>query len=104
MEKIEVIQGDENKEDAKNVKWEIAGAPVMAARQFQKRLALPRLAQFHLDQDFLLFDRQFSDFGFGEHVFNYSCFNNQSTIQSIQTIISPDRAAKIGTQNMSRGS
>jgi hypothetical protein len=67
MEDIEVIQGEENEEDGKNVDWKIAGAPVEAARLLQKLQALLRFAKFHLRQDFLLFDRQFSGLGFGEH-------------------------------------
>src|ERR1039458_4925073 len=67
MEKIEGINGDQTEEDHKNVDWKIAGAPVLAARQFQKLQAPLHFAKFHLRQDFLLFRRQFSDEVFGEH-------------------------------------
>src|ERR1035438_2170634 len=67
MENIEVIKCDENEEDGKNIDWKIPGAPVLAACLLQQPLASLRSAKFYLRQDFPLFNRQFSDFAFGEH-------------------------------------
>jgi hypothetical protein len=69
MKKIEVKKNAAHDDYSKIVYWEITGLPVLDARLLQKFLAVPCFAQFQLGQDFLLFGRQFSDFGFGQRAF-----------------------------------